>query len=71
MPNYNSQKNKRNPIIKEIFYFFSLALFTFFLLEIIFPRIILAYFNINILVFFWLICFFYLLGSKIATKPRL
>lgn len=34
-------------ISREIFYFFSILLFILIILEIIWPNIILAYFNIN------------------------
>jgi len=47
-----------NKIIKYnyiLFYWLSLAIILFFVLEIIFPGLVLAYFNVNILVFLWLI----------------
>lgn len=40
-------------ISRELFYFFSLSLAVFIVLEIIWPNIILAYFNLNILAVLW------------------
>lgn len=37
-------------IIREIFYFFSFLLGLFILMEIIWPNIVLVYFNVNYLV---------------------
>lgn len=51
-------------IPSEIFYFFSLALIIMIILEIIFPRIILVYFNLNYLLIFWLISGFILLIKR-------
>lgn len=45
----------RKLIYQELFYFFSAALALFILLEIIWPNIILAYFNLNYLVILWLL----------------
>jgi hypothetical protein len=42
-------------IRREIFYFFSVLLLVFIILEIIWPNIILAYFNLNWLLIPWLI----------------
>jgi len=42
-------------IIGEIFYFFSALLLVSIVLEMIFPNIILAYFNLNYLILIWLI----------------
>lgn len=44
-------KSKQNNLIfaEELFHFLSILLFTFVIMELIFPRIILVYFNINIL----------------------
>jgi len=42
-------------IIQEVFYVFSGALLLFATLEIIFPRLVINYFNINYLVILWLI----------------
>jgi hypothetical protein len=49
---------------RELFYFFSLAIIVFFLLEIFFPGIVLAYFNVNILLFLWLINFIFFVFNK-------
>jgi len=49
---------------QELFYFFSLAIVVFFLLEIFFPGIVLAYFNVNILLFLWLINFIFFVFNK-------
>lgn len=42
-------------VAEEIFYFFTAALVIFFLMEIIRPRIVLAYLNLNWLLSLWLI----------------
>jgi hypothetical protein len=42
-------------IIQEIFYFLSACLAAFFLMEILQPRIVLAYLNLNWLFLFWLL----------------
>lgn len=42
-------------ISREIFYFFSVALALFIIMEMIWPNIILAYFNLNYLLVLWLI----------------
>jgi hypothetical protein len=42
-------------IIKESFYFLTACLLVAFVMESIFPNIILAYFNLNYLVLVWLI----------------
>lgn len=49
---------------RELFYFFSIAIIIFFLLEIFWPGIVLAYFNINILLFFWLINLVFFVFNK-------
>ncbi len=49
---------------RELFYFFSIAIIIFFLLEIFWPGIVLAYFNINILLFFWLINLIFFVFNK-------
>ncbi len=49
---------------QELFYFFSLAIIVFFLLEIFCPGIVLAYFNVNILLFLWLINFIFFVFNK-------
>jgi len=42
-------------IIRELFYFFTIVAVCSFVLEIIWPNIILAYFNLNYLLIIWLI----------------
>jgi hypothetical protein len=42
-------------IRREIFYFFSAALGVSVILELIWPNIILAYFNLNYLLVLWLV----------------
>ncbi len=56
-------KNKIK-IYYEIFYFLSISLLIFLLLEIIFPNYILAYFNINVIFSLCIINFFLLLIFK-------
>lgn len=51
-------------IIQESFYFFSALLLAFIILEIIWPNIILAYFNLNYLFLLWLIAGLILLIRK-------
>lgn len=49
-------------ITRELFYFFSFALLLFIGLEIIWPNIILVYFNLNYLLVLWLVSgFLYLI----------
>lgn len=65
----NNKKELIRKINYELFYFLSLSWLWFFLLEIIFPNIILSYFNINILLFFWLInLFFILINNNFSSK---
>jgi hypothetical protein len=49
------KSSKLTIITQEIFYVFSGALVMFITLEIICPRLIINYFNINYLVILWLI----------------
>jgi len=48
-------KEKINIIISEFFYVLSAAIVIFCFLEILRPRIILNYFNLNILLIIWLL----------------
>ena len=57
-------RNRITEYNQELFYFFSLAIIVFFLLEIFFPGIVLAYFNVNILLFLWLINFIFFVFNK-------
>ena len=50
----NKKTELRVIIKREIFYFFSAALLSFYLLEIIAPNFVLAYFNLNYLWLAWL-----------------
>lgn len=56
-------KSKIDKYKKELFYFLAVSLFLLFLLELIFPRFVLAYVNLNILVFLFLVIFFYIIFS--------
>ncbi|MFA6194868.1 MAG: hypothetical protein WC719_03960 [Patescibacteria group bacterium] len=47
--------NNKNLIIRELFYFFTILAAVFIVMEIIWPNIILAYFNLNYLLIIWLI----------------
>lgn len=60
----NNKKDFFKKFNYEFFYFLSLTWLWFFLLEMIFPNIILAYFNINILFFLLLISLFFILKSN-------
>ena len=42
-------------IIRELFYFFTILTLIFVLMEIIWPNIIIAYFNLNYLVIVWVV----------------
>lgn len=42
-------------IIKELFYFFTVLASVFIIMEVVWPNIILAYFNLNYLVIIWVI----------------
>ena len=42
-------------LIQELFYFLSVSLAIFFLMELVWPRVVLAYFNLNYLLLAWLI----------------
>lgn len=46
--------NKINFILKEVFYVLSGAVFLFVLMEVLKPKIILAYFNLNYLLIVWI-----------------
>jgi hypothetical protein len=58
-----SQKEKGKILRRELFYFFASLFLVFSIMEIIFPRIILAYFNIN-----YLLLLVVLLGVLILIK---
>lgn len=45
----------KRTITREIFYFCSLLLAVFIIMEIAWPNIILAYFNLNYLILLWLV----------------
>lgn len=47
-------REKLSIIFRESFYFFSFLIFVFFILELLWPNFILAYFNLNYLVVIWL-----------------
>jgi len=51
-------------IKREIFYFFSLVLAVFVILEMIWPNIILAYLNLNYVLLLWLAAGLILLIKK-------
>jgi len=51
-------------INREFFYFFSVALIVFIGLEIIWPNVVLAYFNLNYLFLLWLVSGLILLIKK-------
>lgn len=46
--------DKKSWIIRELFYFFTVLTAVFIAFEIIWPNIILAYFNLNYLIILWL-----------------
>ncbi len=51
----NKQENCFMIFLFEFFYILSFSVIIFIIMEVLYPRIILAYFNINILLLFWLI----------------
>lgn len=57
-----SSKENFKIILTEIFYFLSLALAIFFVLEIIIPGIVLAYVNLNWILILWVIIGIIILG---------
>jgi len=42
-------------ILRELFYFFTVVIFVFFMTELFWPNFILAYFNLNYLILLWLV----------------
>lgn len=56
--------DKKGLIIRELFYFFTILSVIFIVLEIIWPNIILAYFNLNYLIILWLIAGLLMLIKK-------
>lgn len=60
----------KNEILKEIFYCLSTALVIFLGLELLYPNIILAYLNINLVLISWVIVGIIILagGNKINKK---
>lgn len=55
---------EKEKIITSLFYFFSFSFLAFFVLELIWPRMVLSYFNPNILLFLSLILFIFLIIKK-------
>lgn len=51
----NYRKIKYQEIFREIFYFFSLLLLVLVILELLSPGLVIAYFNLNYLLLFWLV----------------
>ncbi|MDD5527691.1 MAG: hypothetical protein PHO56_01800 [Patescibacteria group bacterium] len=56
---------KSKIIIEELFYFLSASLAVFFPMELFWPRIVLAYLNLNWLVLLWVIA-----GVAVLILPR-
>lgn len=54
----------RKIIKQEIFYFLSAAMVLFVVMELLWPRVVLAYFNLNWLLLIWLIAGTWLLREK-------
>ena len=59
---------KLNIILREMFYVTSGALIIFSVLELIHPKIVLVYVNINYLLIFWLIIGIFILLTKFEKK---
>jgi hypothetical protein len=66
----NNKKELFKKINYEIFYFLSITWLWFFLLEMIFPNIVLSYFNTNIFLFLWLINLFFVLKSNNFSSKK-
>lgn len=56
-------KENNQVFIEEFFYFLSIVLFSFFILDLVFLGILSALFNFNIIFIFWLINLFLLLRN--------
>ncbi|MCX6799950.1 MAG: hypothetical protein NT091_02280 [Candidatus Falkowbacteria bacterium] len=57
-------KKNIHPLIKEIFYFLTVTLSIFVGMELFWPKIVLAYLNINIVVVAWVFSAIVLFLSK-------
>jgi len=57
-------KDKAAVIKREVFYFFTTLFLIVIVLESVSPKIVLAYFNVNYLIFFWLLSAFINLRKK-------
>lgn len=57
-------------ILKELFYVFTGALVIFMILELIWPRLVLAYININWVLIFWLIVGILILTLNAETHEK-
>lgn len=57
--------DKSRLVIRELFYFFTALTGVFITMEIIWPNIILAYFNLNYLLLLWLMS-----GSLMLIKNK-
>lgn len=60
-------------IIIELFYVLTASLFIFIVFELFWPRLVLAYLDINLILIFWLIIGIFIvlnkrLGSKVDSK---
>ena len=53
--NYKIMKDAHFAIVKELFYALTVPLAVLALLELAFPRMVLAYINLNVLLLIWLI----------------
>ncbi len=56
-------KENNQVFIEEFFYFLTIILFSFFILDLLFSGILSALFNFNIIFIFWLINLFLLLRN--------
>ena len=58
-----------NTIILELFYILSASLLIFTVFELFWPRLVLAYININLILIFWLITgIFIIVNNKLGMK---
>ncbi|MBL7058395.1 hypothetical protein ISS03_03590 [Patescibacteria group bacterium] len=51
-------------ITKEFFYALTVALVLFFIMELVWPRMVLAYINVNMVLIFWVVSATILLASN-------
>jgi len=61
---------KKHIFLEELFYILTFALIVFSLLEFFWPRLVLAYINLNYVLLVWFICGILLLTIKKIIKSK-